>query len=458
LQVVIEFCIRGGRSGKTPRKLGGKVLNSIKANGWGRTSVVSTILFAGAVQYAAAATQCVNPGKAGCWATIGTAVSHAAAGDVIEVAPGTYKEMVVIGKALTLSGKNFGSTTIDASGLSNGIFIDGLDAPGLAHVTVSGFTVENANFEGILVANASYVTVQGNRIMNNDRSLDFANLSCPGLPDFETAEGFDCGEGIHLTGVSSSLFAGNTITHNAGGILISDETGPTHNNMIDGNDITDNVLDCGITMPSHPRAPGFGPPVPPFGVYGNVISNNVSSGNGTIGQGAGVGIFAFLPGARVSDNLIAGNRITNNGIPGIAFHAHAPGINLNNNKIIGNYIAGNGADDDPDALTTVPTGINIAGIAAASPITGTEITNNVIKDEGIDIAAHAAGLVVAQQNNLNGNGDGVANLGTGSVDARNNWWGCAKGPNAQGCSSTAGNVQTTPWLAAPAVPNGAPRQ
>src|ERR1019366_3965414 len=152
-------------------------------------------------------------------------------------------------------------------------------------------------------------------------------------------------------------------------------------------------------------------PVPPFGVYGNVISNNVSSGNGTIGQGAGVGIFAFLPGARASDNLIAGNRITNNGIPGIAFHAHAPGINLNNNKIIGNYIAGNGADDDPDALTTVPTGINIAGIAAASPITGTEITNNVIKDEGIDIAAHAAGLVVAQQNNLNGNGDGVANLG-----------------------------------------------
>jgi parallel beta-helix repeat protein len=431
------------------------VLKKIGIPGWEHASILPAILIVAAAHTAGAATLCVDSSRVGCYATIGAAVSHAAAGDTIQVAPGTYSEMVVISKPLTLAGHNWGSTTIDAAGLPNGIFIDGRAVAGLSNVTVTGFTVANAKYEGLLIVDASHVNIQANHITNNDQNLDFENQTCPGLTTlypFETAEGFDCGEGVHLTGVASSTISGNIIDRNSGGILVSDETGPTHDNTIDGNSVTNNVLDCGITIPSHPRATNNGPP---YGVYRNVISNNVSSGNGTRGEGAGIGIFAFLPGARVSDNLITGNRITGNGIPGIAFHAHAPGINMDNNVITGNYIAGNGPDDDPDALTTVPTGINIAGF---SIINGTIISGNVIKQEGIDIAAQTAGLIVAQQNNLNGNGYGVQNFGPGSVDARNNWWGCAKGPNASGCSlSGGGNVQTTPWLASPAVPNGAPQ-
>ena len=100
---------------------------------------------------------------------------------------------------------------------------------------------------------------------------------------------------------------------------------------------------------------------------------------------------------------------------------------------------------------------------SAGAVNGTVISRKVIKDEADDIVINtstvinAPALVNAHQNNLNGNGVGIANLGKGSVDATNNWWGCAKGPNAPGCSSVTGpNVQVSPWLSSPAVPNGSP--
>ena len=37
----------------------------------------------------------------------------------------------------------------------------------------------------------------------------------------------DCGEGIHLMSVADSTVAGNYVTGNSGGILLTDEFGPT---------------------------------------------------------------------------------------------------------------------------------------------------------------------------------------------------------------------------------------
>lgn len=416
-----------------------------------------SFLLCGLPQLASAATLCVNPAQQGCYATIGDAVSHAASGDTIEVAQGTYKEDVIIGKSLSLIGKNSANTIIDATGLGNGVYIDGLDHAGLSHVVVSGFTVENAKFEGVLITNASNVTVAGNHLTKNNVSLDASVPACPGIPDFETAEAFDCGEAIHLSGVDHSNISDNLIDNNSGGILVSDETGPTHDNVISGNTIKNNPFDCGITMPSHPRSPHV-EPGPPFGVYKNLVTGNESSGNGTAieGAGAGVGLFGFLPGARVSENVILGNRLTGNGLPGIAVHAHAPGANFSGNSFIGNYISGNGADTE-DAFTPGPTGINAFGL---TPVSGLTILLNVIKNEAVDIAVRTPAEIKANNNNLNGPAIGVLNLpvfGTvfGTVDATNNWWGCAHGPGAPGCSTVSGpNVTSVPFLSSPAVPNG----
>jgi parallel beta-helix repeat protein len=200
-----------------------------------------------------AATLCVNPGgTSGCFAKIGDAVAAAAKNDTIQVAAGTYAEDVVIGKSLSLVGAGRTTTIINAKGLANGVYVDGLDNPGLANVVVSGFSVINANFEGILVTNTSDVIIASNRISANDKSIDLAAGTCPGIPAFETLEGFDCGEGIHLSGADHSTVSGNVINNNAGGILISDDTAAAHHNVITRNVVTNNPDDCGITLASHP--------------------------------------------------------------------------------------------------------------------------------------------------------------------------------------------------------------
>jgi hypothetical protein len=86
---------------------------------------------------------------------------------------------------------------------------------------------------------------------------------------------------------------------NSGGILLSDDTGATHHNLIIANLVRNNPFDCGITLASHPPASLTGS-TSPLGVFRNTIANNYSSGNGlqVPGAGAGIGIFDSVPGAQ----------------------------------------------------------------------------------------------------------------------------------------------------------------
>jgi parallel beta-helix repeat protein len=388
---------------------------------------------------AAASTLCVNPGgTGGCRSKIQFAVNDAAPGDTVKVAPGTYKEDVIIGKSLYLVGDNRNNTFIDATGLANGVYVNGLDNSGLSNVSVSGFTVENANFEGILITNASYVTVFNTHVTNNDKSLDVSTLTCPGIPSFETAEGFDCGEGIHLLGADHNTVTNNIVDYNAGGILISDDTLAVHDNLISGNTVDNNPDDCAITLASHPAYNAD----TPYGVFHNTISGNEAFLNGlATGEGAGVGIFDSVPGAANYGNIVVNNKLHDNGLPGVALHSHTPGQNLNDNVIVGNVLSNNGADTD-DAATPGTTGINVFGVSA---ITGTVIAQNTITHEHDAIVANTPAPVNPHLNNLYGD-FGVENIGSGTVDATNNYWGCFGGPGKTGCSKTSGNVMFMPFL------------
>jgi parallel beta-helix repeat protein len=400
---------------------------------------------------------CVKPGgKAGCYATIAAAVAAASPGEEIRVEPGTYKEAVVIGKSLSLIGTNYRNTIIDATGLGNGVYVDGLDNPGLRDVLVSGFTIENAKYEGVLVTNVSDVTIRDNHVLNNDTGLNIEMPACPGQPPFETGEDFDCGEGIHLTGVAYSNVAGNIVEGNSGGILLSDETGETHDNLITGNVVRDNPFDCGITLASH--APGPGSTAPHLGIVHNLIVANQSLRNGfqVPGAGAGVGIFSDGSGiGKVTGNIILNNQLRNNGIPGVAFHSHVgpnfglPADNLNDNVIIANRISGNGADIG-DTPTPGPTGINISSGFGGTPITGTVIAGNTIDQEAADVVVGTPAEVDLHFNNLLGGQIGVDNLGPGTVNATRNYWGCFAGPGSNNCSSVSGpGVTFVPFLRVP---------
>jgi len=424
-----------------------------------------------------AATLCVNPaGSSGCFKTIQSAVNHAAAGDVISVGPGTYKEGVVIGIPLSLLGAGADQSTIDATGQPNGVLVDGYHHPGLQDVIVAGFTVKNALFEGILAVSATNVVIANNTVSNNDASpgLNFTGLptGCPGQPAYETDETGDCGGAIHLIGVSWSAVSGNLITDNADGLLISDETATSQGNQVNQNKFLNNPLECGIVLASHPpvgsSAPYF---APHHGVIGNTVTNNDSEGNGVAIGGAGVGLFSDGNGpGRVSENVISHNRLIGNGLGGVTLHTHvgpafgAPADNMNNNTITGNYIAGNLADSF-DTATPGRVGININSGGGGSPVTGTIIQTNVITDEDVDIAVNTPGTVEIHTNDLLGGKIGVANICafdkasgfaptavcTGAIHAAQNYWGCSGGPNGgAGCSSVpaafATDVIDSPWL------------
>jgi parallel beta-helix repeat protein len=393
----------------------------------------------------------VNPGGwGGCYKTINAAVAAASPNDVIDVGAGTYKESVTITKPLSLAGTQ---ATIDAEGFSRGIFVNGLAANGLANVHVSGFTIKKANFEGILVANASEVSISNNTVTGNNLALN--NGSCPGIEAFEPGEQGDCGEGIHLLGADHAIVTGNTVHGNSGGILLSDDTGATHDNLISFNQVSDNPFACGIVLASHPASSYVPSGISP-GVYHNTVYRNSSEYNGySAGGGAGVGIFASVPGAANYGNVIVENYLARNGHQGISMHAHVPGQHVADNMLVGNTVVNNGADT-ADAATPGPTGINLyaAGPGTANN-TGNMVSANSIQQETDDVAVSVPSPVIVEFNNLSGRGAGVDNIpgagGVGLVDATWNWWGCFSGPSTSGAcaSATGANVLFAPWLIVP---------
>jgi len=305
------------------------------------------------------------------------------------VASGTYAESITIDKQLILIGNPHlnnngdshgdnggGNATLDAAGHDNGFVITGAAASGSV---LRGFTVKNAGREGIFALKTSNLTIAGNTLSNND-------AYGPNSPQCPADDPDDCGEAIHLQSVTNSTVSSNIVKHNVGGILLTDEDGPTAGNLITDNQVLSNLKDCGITLASHFFQ--LGSPVLPAvgGVYHNRVLNNTSDGNGA----AGIGIFAGPPGAAAYGNVVANNTARNNGLPGVAIHSHSPFQYVNDNVIMNNTLSGNGPDDD--AETVYPTGIAV--FSALVPIPTTTIMNNTIIDEHYGIFTVKATTIV----------------------------------------------------------------
>ncbi len=306
--------------------------------------------------------------------TIGHAVGLAPAGATIYVGKGTYHEQVSITSSVTLKGDH---AVVDATGQTGGIQplasqgIVGYGilvfGPGARGSVVDGFTVEHALGEGILVAGTSKVRIEHNTIKLNDAGFGTADtFECQAQGEVPG----DCGEGIHFVSVTWSSMLHNVVENNVGGILITDEFGPSAHNVIAHNISRNNKEDCGITLPSHNAGAVADPTA--GGVYDNLIFANVSEGNG----GAGVGMFAPFPGAASYNNWVIDNTLRNNGEAGVGIHAHAPGQNVSGNVIVGNFISGNGID--PDSGSGHPTGIAL--FSAVVPVTVVVAGNHIANE------------------------------------------------------------------------------
>ena len=329
------------------------------------------------------------------YTTIGAAVTAASAGEMIIVCPGVYAEDVVVPAAKPLTIEGIGNPLINAVNLNNGVQVLASNS------TVEGFTIGYANGEGILVGGqpgtsgtVNNVTVTGNTVLDNDRGNPLgASVSTSSYAECNASQAGpgDCGEGIHLLSADNSTVTNNKVTGNSGGILLTDENGPTDGNLIGSNKVTANAYDCGITIAGHHLGtttngiawttvlPSVG------GVYNNTISNNHSNNNGVLGQGGGVLLATGVPGGAVYNNVVVGNTISGNGLAGVTVHSHSPGENLNGNVIKGNTIGTNNIDGDPDfapAIDALTTAVIVA--PAVSPIT-IKITNNQINNDSYGI-------------------------------------------------------------------------
>jgi len=297
--------------------------------------------------------------------TIQSAVNAARPGSTVVACRGTYHEQVVVTKPVSLEGRH---ATIDEAGVNPGLQ---LTLPGLGKQTIfagvvifssgvrfSGFKVTNAQGEGILAAGLGHVisgiSISHSAVVHNDLGGGVP----PKSKYFECAEQGqvpgDCGEGIHFTGVAYSAVKDNFIAGNSGGVLLSDDTGPTHDNLVAGNIVTGNASDCGITVPGHNPAAlnAKGQRQPSVaGVYRNIIRGNVVTNNGNKGEGAGILFANAGPGTASYDNLVQGNFIAGNELAGVTMHAHTLGKgqfeDMSGNNVIGNKIGRNNTGGDP---------------------------------------------------------------------------------------------------------------
>ena len=247
----------------------------------------------------------------------------------------------MVTQPLSIEGRN--NATIDETGVAPTFTVPMPPGPDIAiyagviiissNVEVENLTVTGAMGEGIIAAGLAapitHVDINHNKVVNNDLGGGVP----PASPYFQCAANGqipgDCGEGIHfIGGVAWSDVSDNFVSGNSGGILLSDDIGPTHDNVVEGNTVTKNLFDCGITVPSHNgnALDANGNPQPSVaGVYNNVIEYNRITDNGTLGEGAGVLFANAGPGTASYNNSVIGNYIAGNELSGVTMHAHTLG-------------------------------------------------------------------------------------------------------------------------------------
>lgn len=357
--------------------------------------------------------------RSAAYGTVQAAVDVAAKGATVVVCRGKYHEDVIISAPLTLTGKR--GAVIHGSDHANGKCDQlGPNGPGIAgclagitiksgNVKVQGLTVTGAIGEGILATGSlkggsiSHVVIRRNRVLGNDTGgiPPAAHSPYPQCAAAGQVPG-DCGEGIHLMGVAHSIVSHNFVMGNSGGVLLTDEFGPTHGNVVEHNTVTKNLFDCGVTAPGHnPNAlSATGMPQPDqAGVYDNVIKRNRITDNGTKGEGAGVLFANAGPGTASYDNVVTHNYIAGNELAGVTMHAHTVGPgqfeDLSGNRIVHNTIGKNNTGGDPlDGVVSDHATTGILVFSGTVPVTVT-IAHNRIRNDTYGIWLGVGGHVTA---------------------------------------------------------------
>lgn len=348
--------------------------------------------------------------------SIELAVSAVPVSTTVEVLPGVYDEQVSIttngvtvnGTGAVVRPSSLVSDATQGSPCSNGVGTAIVLVAGASGVTLNGLTVDGslinpmpARFIGLYFRNASG-SVNGGSVMNVKNS---------------PLDGAQNGQGIYIQAKGPN-------------VAIVDVTGVTVSG-IQKNGITYNGCGCADAVD---------------GIASGTASGNIVTGAGdvpVIAQNAIQVGFGAGP-VTISDNTIAGHRYTGNPSNGTA-----AGILVFSSK--NNVITGNEISDGNNGIVFQggSFGLCLPGDSTGNVATCNRVTGHDLFSYDVGISADAAANVV-EDNAIAGNATGIDGtaITSGSLDAENNWFGCATGPNTAGCDTTAGAVDATPFRAA----------
>ena len=340
-----------------------------------------------------------NDGSSGApLATIAAGMAMVAPGGTVNVASGTYNETVTVSKSLSLLGANVGVSPNGGSRGSESIISGGNGGTGTALSSIS--------------VTASNVTVSGFRVVQ----------TTPVTCHYCDANGIYVGPGDSHVTVSDNIVTGVTATADeplasrtfpAKGIVAqgSTATGPSYVT------ISDNLV-TSITTSGTQH-------VSAIGIY---LGDSTSTGG--------------------TNNAITGNHVT--GVSSATWGGY--GIHMNA-ATTGTVVTGNTVD-------TIAGGGWGRGISNEGAETSLTVSNNAVSGVSSATNGAAAGLyfenmdtkstsAVVSSNRFaaTSSGYGIANAyPSATPDVSGNWWDCANGPGAVGCSATTGLLTTSPWI------------
>jgi len=311
-----------------------------------------------------------NPGTSDQpWKTVNYAVNKdiVKAGDTILVQPGTYTELITLGKSGSESGnitlKANGNVTLRDPDPINGGFGEGvIQSTGVGYWNIDGFRIENSSWAGISLSDANNMIVQNNhtyetgasgiivkpgkyfdggdaevtskniKVLNN--TVERANWRWHGNGDSNGTQ-----EALSIWGVDGFEVANNTLKEgNREGIdaKTGSRNGSIHDNSITGVALVEGTPQgyrggAAIYVDGG-RANSF-----KIDVYNNVVFNNTADGiviaDETPNQGD-------VSGIRVYNNLISGNGIQGvNGGQGITVTSNVRDVEIVNNTVAKNVQA-----------------------------------------------------------------------------------------------------------------------
>ncbi|MCP6761707.1 MAG: right-handed parallel beta-helix repeat-containing protein [Fischerella sp. CENA71] len=313
------------------------------------------------------------------WKTVNRAVSESSpvkGGDTILVQPGTYTEIITLGKS---GDSQLGDITLKANGdvtlrdpdPNNGFFREGvIQSAGKGNWVIDGFRIENTSWAGISLRDAYNMTVQNNhtyetgasgiivmpdtyysggeaevtskniKVLNN--TVERASWIWKGNASKEgnINDGLDNSTGtqesLSIWGVDGFEVANNTVKEgNREGIDV--KTG-SRNGSVHNNTVTNQALVSG-TPNGYTGGPGLyieGNRADMFNidVYNNVVANNTAGGLVITDEVPNQG---DVSGIRVYNNIVYGNGKDGvNSGQGIGVSSNVSDVQIVNNTVDGN--------------------------------------------------------------------------------------------------------------------------